>query len=207
MSIKKHASSSDGPTRDDDTFDYEDRILISIRRMIRAVDLYSKELAQKYTLTGPQLVCLRMIRKAGTITPSELAGQVSLSQATVTGILDRLEARGCLSRTRHAQDRRRVVVALTETGVSLVESVPSPLHERFARRLRALSEAERAEIDEILSRIVEMMEAEDLDAAPLLSSGPILASPAKVKALMEEAVTDGEPGAKTLTDIRTEPTG
>ena len=182
-SAAQHSPHADDAER---VAEYEDRILISLRRMIRAVDLYSKELAQRYTLTGPQLVCLRVIERSEEITPSQIAGEVSLSQATITGILDRLEARGCLIRTRHQKDRRRVMVSLTDEGRRLVAAVPSPLHERFARRLAQLPDQERGHIDAVLQRIVQMMEADELDAAPLLSTGPILASPAEVSALMGE---------------------
>lgn len=155
----------------------EESILRSLRRITRAIDLYSRQLAKQYRLTGPQLVCLRYVRRHGPVTPSELAEAVSLSQATITGIIDRLHAQGLVTRDRSDEDRRRVIVALTDQGRQLVDSLPSPLQERFAKRLESLPEGNQQVIDEILKQIVAMMEAEDLAAAPVLQAGSIIDGP------------------------------
>lgn len=150
---------------------YEDEILRSLRRITRAIDIHSRRLAQEHRLTGPQLVCLRQLRTAGETTPSVLARQVALSQATVTGILDRLEARALITRARSHTDRRRVLLQLTAKGVSLCDAAPSPLHQTFARRLAQLPEEGQGEIAQVLRQIVAMMEAESLDASPMLVPG------------------------------------
>ena len=151
----------------------EDRILRALRRMSRAVDLHSRRLASQHRLTGPQLVCLRAIEAAGRLTPSGLAREVSLSQPTITGIVDRLARRGLLHRARDEQDRRRVFVSLTDTGRELVADAPSPLQDTFARNLDRLSEGEQQRIAQTLELVVRMMEAERLDAAPMLATGPV----------------------------------
>lgn len=148
---------------------YEESILRSLRRILRAVALHSRELARQHTLTAPQLICLRELDGRGELSLGELAEAVSLSPATVTGILSRLEARGLVERTRAAEDRRRVTTRLTVEGRKLVRRTPLPLQERFARRLRELPEAERRRYATTLSEIVAMMDASELDAAPLLS--------------------------------------
>lgn len=150
---------------------YEETILRSLRRITRAIDIHSRQLAQKHRLTGPQLVCLRQIERDGQTTPSALARQISLSQATVTGILDRLSNRGLVNRVRSDTDRRRVHVTLTEAGQQLAESAPSPLQQRFAQRLEALAPEGQARIAEVLQQIVAMMEADNLKASPLLVPG------------------------------------
>lgn len=149
----------------------EERILRSLRRISRAIELHSKQLKATHRLTAPQLICLRELREVGHTTPSELARAVSLSQATITGILDRLEARGMVQRARNPRDKRRVIVELTEEGRAAVDAAPLPLHQRFARRLGKLSEEDRGQIEDVLGRIVKMMEAEDIDAAPMLVDG------------------------------------
>jgi len=155
----------------------EESILRSLRRITRAIDLYSRQLAKQYRLTGPQLVCLRYIRRHGPLAPSELAKAASLSQATITGIIDRLFAQELVTRERSEEDRRRVSVALTPKGEELVSALPSPLQERFAKRLEELPEGNQQVIDTILKQVVAMMEAEDLDAAPVLQAGSIIDGP------------------------------
>ncbi len=164
---------------------FEPEILRSLRRITRAIDLYSRQLAGTYGLTGPQLVCLRVIQRAP-VTPSQLAKDVDLSQATVTGIIDRLEAHQLVARQRNADDRRRVTVSLTEAGKALVEKAPSPLHDRFLDRLRQLPDAERKQIHDTLAQVVGMMGAEDLDAAALLTTGPATATADQLRTLFED---------------------
>ncbi|HEX7031303.1 MAG TPA: MarR family transcriptional regulator [Gammaproteobacteria bacterium] len=141
----------------------DDRILGSLRRIIRAVDLYSRYLALRYSLTGPQLVCVRHLLRHGPTAPGTLARRISLSPATVTGIVDRLEKRGLVTRARSIDDKRKVEIALTDEGRQLVGQMPPPLHETFSRRLGELPVEQQEEIDRVLAKIVDMMEAQDLD--------------------------------------------
>lgn len=155
-------------------------MLRSLRRIIQAVDLYSRKLVSQHGLTGPQLVCLREIRRQGPINPGSLARSVSLTPPTVSGILDRLEARGLLTRQRRSRDKRQVLVQLTTEGERVLELAPLPLQELFTRRLGELPAGRRAGIARALRQVVELMEAEDIDAAPLLARGA--ANPALLEA-------------------------
>lgn len=148
---------------------FEQDIIASLRRIIRAVSLYSRQLLRQHNLTAPQLTCLRHLMRHGARSAGELAAGISLSQATVSGILDRLEKRRLVERRRSAEDRRRVVVALTPEGRELATSVPLPLQERFARRLAQLPEDRRQRIDSVLKEIVDLMEATRVEAAPVLA--------------------------------------
>ena len=149
----------------------EQDVLRSLRRIIQAVDLYSRKLASQHGLTGPQLVCLREIRRQGPMNPGFLARSVSLTPPTVSGILDRLEARGLLTRQRRNRDKRQVLVQLTAEGERVLDQTPLPLQELFTRRLGELPEGQRRTIAKALHQVVELMEAEDIDAAPLLARG------------------------------------
>ncbi len=152
----------------------EQSIVRSLRRIIRAVGLYSRELLRRRNLTAPQLATLRQLGRQGALSAGELARSVSVSQATITGIVDRLERRGLVTRERDSRDRRRVVIELNEAGRDAVATSPPPLHERFMLRLAERSEEERDEIDRMLRLIVEMMEAERVEAAPVLAAEPSL---------------------------------
>jgi DNA-binding MarR family transcriptional regulator len=164
----------------------KESILRSLRRITRAIDLHSRHLAHTFGLTGPQLVCLRTVGARGKMTPSELAKEVSLSQATITGIIDRLAARQLVARERSTNDRRLVSVVISAAGRALIDQAPSPLQERFAARLSELSMAEQENIQDTLARIVRMMDGEEIMAAPVLSTSPIALSP-------EEATTPAPP--------------
>lgn len=143
--------------------DLADSILLSLRRITRAIDQHNKQLSDRYKLTVPQLVCLRHLLVQGQSATGELARGVCLSQATITGIVDRLEAKGLVLRTRSDVDRRKQFVSLTEKGRSLAADMPWPLQERFANALEALESEDLERIDATLQRLVGMMETPAID--------------------------------------------
>jgi DNA-binding MarR family transcriptional regulator len=149
----------------------EDQVLASLRRIIRATDIHSRRLNKDTGLTTPQLVVVRAIAAGDSLTASEIARAVSLSQATVTTLLNRLEDRGLIARQRSEEDRRRVNVQLTKAGRALVATAPEPLQEQFAARFAQLEAWEQHQLVASLERVANMMDAEDLDAAPLLAPG------------------------------------
>ncbi|MEE4248975.1 MAG: MarR family transcriptional regulator [Alcanivoracaceae bacterium] len=150
-----------------------DEVLIALRRIIRATDLYSRRLSRESGLTAPQLLILQAIGGQGEITMGDIATEVSLSQATVTTILDRLEARGLVTRQRGSTDKRRVYAHLTEAGQALIADAPEPLQETFVKRFTALKDWEQSQIISAVERIASMMDADDIDASPVLDVGAI----------------------------------
>ncbi len=168
-----------------------DQVIVAIRRLIRAVDLHSRSLVGSHGLTGPQALILKAVH-GGSLTAGELATEVSLSQGTVTDILNRLEQRGLITRLRDTQDRRRVRVQATDAGLALLEQSPPLLQERFAQRFNDLQEWEQTQLLASLQRIAAMMDAEDIDAAPVLSSGSMRATAEAVEEVLEpESAPDG----------------
>ena len=150
--------------------DLPDHVLVALRRIIRATDLYSRKLGKKTGLTTPQLVIIQAVGDLKDPTVSDIAKGVSLSLATVTTILNRLERNGIINRARSSIDRRRVIVTLTEEGLNLKGSAPKPLQDSFVDRFSRLESWEQHLIVASLERVAAMMDAEDLDAAPLLAS-------------------------------------
>jgi DNA-binding MarR family transcriptional regulator len=148
-------------------------MLIAIRRVIRAVDLHSRHLAQSHALTGPQALLMRELAAAGELAPSDLARRVSLSQATVTDIIKRLERRKLLSRLQDPNDRRKVRLRLTESGKDLQSHSPPLLQDTFVSRFADLQPWEQHMLLSTMQRIAALMDAQTLDAAPLLSSDPL----------------------------------
>jgi DNA-binding MarR family transcriptional regulator len=160
-------------------------VLASLRRIIRAIDLHSRDLVQKYGLTGPQLVVLKELMESSPQTVSRLASAVSLSQATVTGILDRLERKRMVERVRDSSDKRRVIVSPTATAEVALAGAPPLLQEHFTRAFDRLPEWERTQILSSLQRIVALMEADDVEAGPILITGPVDATPEKTEAFLD----------------------
>ncbi|WP_026362592.1 MarR family winged helix-turn-helix transcriptional regulator [Cycloclasticus pugetii] len=146
-------------------------VLMALRRVIRATDLHSKHLAKTTGLTAPQILLLQTIRDKGEVTIGELASEISLSQATVTTILDRLEKRQLVYRERSKADKRKAHAYLTEQAIEILKDSPIPLQEQFARQFDHLHEWEQTMIISSLQRVAQMMDAQDIDASPVLDLG------------------------------------
>lgn len=84
---------------------------------------------------------------------ADLAGMVEVSSASLTGIVDRLEERGLVTRCRSTEDRRVVWVGITDSGRDRVEAADRHIHERIGALLTPLTEDERTELVRLLSKM------------------------------------------------------
>jgi len=99
-------------------------IIDNIRRVFQAVNEYSKKAERETGLTGPQLWAIKVIAEGAPIKVSEIARRMYLHPATVVGILDRLETRELVTRTRSREDRRVVEIEMTDQGRELLTRSP-----------------------------------------------------------------------------------
>jgi len=150
-----------------------DDVLVALRRVIRATDLHSKHLAKTTGLTSPQILLLQTIRDHGEATIGQLAQEISLSQATVTSILDRLEKRDLIFRERSKTDKRKVHAYLTDEAIETLKEAPTPLQEHFTKQFNDLQEWEQTMIISSLQRVAQMMDAQHIDASPVLDIGTL----------------------------------
>jgi DNA-binding MarR family transcriptional regulator len=146
-------------------------VLISLRQIIRAADLHSKKLIREVGLTTPQILVLQAANRLQKVTIRKISDEISLSQATVTTILNRLEQKELVCRVRSQTDKRAVHVELTEEGLRALDTAPNLLMDEFVERFERLESWEQNLILSTLQRIAKMMKAEDIDAAPLLDIG------------------------------------
>ncbi len=145
-----------------------EEVLASIRKLIRASDVYSSKVRQLSGLTSAQLLLLRAIDNNPSASLGALAKQISLSQATTSTILKRLESAGFTYKTRSESDRRRSQVFLTEAGSEVLDRAPMPLDQEFLNRFQSLKPYEQSAIVSSLQRVAEMMACDapvDSDAA------------------------------------------
>ncbi|WPO71891.1 MarR family winged helix-turn-helix transcriptional regulator [Streptomyces sp. KN37] len=100
----------------------------------------------------------KLAGRGGAASPSELAADLDLAPASVTGRLDGLERRGLVRRTPSRKDRRRVDVELTAAGRSTWRGAMAVLGHEEERLLGALPAWERALLADMLRRIMLMAE-------------------------------------------------
>lgn len=142
--------------------DIANEVLVTLRQITRAVDLYSQSLVKRIGLTGPQLFIIKEVSLNENISPGTLAKYMSISQATITSMIDRLEAKGYVKRQRDAYDRRKVKIVLLEPGREVLRKNPSLLQEDFIRRFEELKPWEQTLILSSLQRVSELMQAEKI---------------------------------------------
>ena len=182
----------------------EDQIVAAIRRIMRAVDLHSRHLAEEHGLTGPQLATLLAVSRLGEASSTgALARAVHLSGPTVSGILDRLAKRGLVERARSGNDRRSVTITITPQGEEVMAAAPSLLQDRFRAELARVEEWEQTMILAMLQRIAAMMDAESLDASPVLVPGPVDAATQGAPPPMPSSEPASEGGDSSATGQRT----
>lgn len=148
-----------------------DEVLVALRRIIRATDLHSRQLSKVSGLTSPQLLILQLLRQHSELTVGEVAQRVSLSQVTVTTIIDRLEKRALVKRERGSSDKRKVYVYLTDAANAVLLNAPKPLQESFVQQFQDLHDWEQTMILSALERVAYMMDAQHIDASPVLDIG------------------------------------
>lgn len=129
----------------------------SMRRIAQAVDIRSREVARLTGLTIPQLFVLQAIRSLGEVTTQAISRDAAMSPATVVAVLDKLCAKGLVSRYRSAVDRRVVHARLTPEGEAALSDAPGLLGQGFLSRFSALPPADQARLADGLAALAELM--------------------------------------------------
>jgi len=145
--------------------------LTALRRILRATELYGRELARAAGLTPVQVRVLQIMAEKGWSTPKEISSRMGVSQATVSALLDRLSGKGLVERQRSATDRRQTNISLTEAGAQALHDVPDPLHDRYVEQFERLPDWEQAMIVAALERVASLLDAGSIDASPNLDLG------------------------------------
>jgi MarR family transcriptional regulator, organic hydroperoxide resistance regulator len=154
---------------------YGMRILRSLRKIMRAVDIHSRRLNVDYKITAPQMICLVALEQAGPTPLSALAKLVNLAPSTITGILDRLEQKHLVQRIRSEYDRRKILLHLTPQGEQIIKDAPILLQDKLSQSVSRLPQNEQASIAQSLEKLIHIMELDHLDASPNLIQGTLIA--------------------------------
>jgi DNA-binding MarR family transcriptional regulator len=115
----------------------------------------------RHGLSGGRFTVLMMLAKAPghTLSAGELAGCSSVTRASMTGLLDTLEAAGLVRREASAEDRRRTLVHLTPAALAQLELTLPDHFRRTAALMADLSEAERSTLVQLLDKVARAIPA------------------------------------------------
>lgn len=127
-------------------------LLDIVPRLNRWAEASVTRAAGENRLSLRQLSALTMIESEKT-TLGDVARRLMVTPAVVTGLIDRLEKRGYVRRINSTDDRRRVLLALTDEGRAAAESVSSQLQQEMASALSGFSQTELEQLDRSLTRL------------------------------------------------------
>lgn len=146
-------------------------ILVKLRKIIRSINLESKKIEKRFGISIPQLMCLQFLSQQEDYktTASKIKDYLKLNASTVTGIIKRLEGRGLIAKLPNAKDRRATFITLTAKGADLLTEPPNTLQEKLTARLQQLTAEQIATLDENIDLLVQIMDAGDLDASPIIT--------------------------------------
>lgn len=148
------------------------QIVSTLRSIAQEIDTYSRELWVQFGVTAPQIGVLRFLSIVNIASVTEVCVELSVTQQTMAGILQRLEARGLVSRQKDSLDRRKVLLSLTEKGRTISRSLPNLLRDQFMERLMSLSISRRQALLDNLLQLSQMLDVESPQHLPFLFTDP-----------------------------------
>lgn len=134
-----------------------------VQQILKTVDLFSRRTLRQFGVTGPQIWALRTIDAAGSLSTGELADRMFLHDSTISGILDRLEERGLVTRERGDDDRRVIRLRVTRSGLDILCRAPEPPRSRLPRGLQKLDRRELRRMRDAVRQLALIMRVDDLD--------------------------------------------
>ncbi|MEQ8926589.1 MAG: MarR family transcriptional regulator [Fulvivirga sp.] len=148
-----------------------DSIIISIRKILRSVNLESKRIQKEHGISIPQLLLLTFLSKQKDFkaTHKDVSNYLNLNSSTITGITSRLEKKGVIARVTKPEDRRVSFITLTALGQQLLKSAPKLMHERLAQKLETTDPQKVMELEKAFGLVVEFMGIKDVEASPVIT--------------------------------------
>ncbi|MEO0714841.1 MAG: MarR family transcriptional regulator [Pseudomonadota bacterium] len=152
--------------------------LVAIRKIQRRIEIHTRKLAQAAGLTPSQLLVLQILNERGETAVGDVVKSTQLSNATITSLVDKMVARNLVNRRRCDTDRRKVWLTILPEGQQAVDDAPRPLQELFEHGFDGLDDWEQAMLIASLERVAGLLDADSIDAAPILAAGAVDPTPA-----------------------------
>ena len=136
----------------------------ALRRLIHALHVASRETERRLGVTGAQLFVLTQLRATPSLSINALAQRTMTHQSTVSVVVRRLVRRKLVTKTRAADDARRVELTLTAAGVALLRRTPEVMQVRLVRAIEELTAGDRRALARGLGHLVGELGAGDAPA-------------------------------------------
>lgn len=154
----------------------KDDVLISIRKIVRAINLENKRVQKQFGVSIPQLLCLTFLLNQHKTAANHKAIKeyLNLNASTVTGIISRLHEKQLVEKIPHSSDKRVVEVKLTLKAKKLLKNSPHLMHSQLDEKLKQLSSSDLNQLTDALQLLIDLMGIQNLDSSPVITaSDPI----------------------------------
>ena len=130
----------------------EEEVYLNILRTAEALTWGVAEILKGADLTPAQYNVLRILRGAGAegATCGQIGERMVTKDSDITRLLERLDARGLIKRSRDGQDRRFITVRITPAGLRLLSGLDEPVSECHKRQIGHLGRERLASLGKLL---------------------------------------------------------
>jgi DNA-binding MarR family transcriptional regulator len=141
----------------------EQEAYLSLLRTADALQAQVESKLKDFGLTGTQYNALRILRGAGPggLPCQEIGGRMITRDPDVTRLLNRLEDRGFVERTRAKHDRRVIYGKITIAGLKLLRSMDAPIEEYGREMLRHVGQEKLKQLIELLELVRQKVKVDD----------------------------------------------
>ena len=136
-------------------------IVSGIRLLSRVVQQDSAKIGKKFGLTPAQGAVLRSLVLCGPSSSADLSRSLYVTPANITGIVDRLEKKGLVVRNRQRDDRRIILLTLTEEGAELGRLLPDPIEQQLISGLADMDSGQIRNLSMSVTQVLNLIEASD----------------------------------------------
>jgi DNA-binding MarR family transcriptional regulator len=143
------------------------RILDSIRRLVRMLRVSDRQAQVELGVSGAQLFVLCELGRTPSLSLNDLAARTLTDQSSVSVVVTRLVDAGLITRDRDLRDARRLVLNLTRSGRALLQKAPPVAQERLLKVFERLAGEERKQFADTFEKIVEQIGGDE-GPAPML---------------------------------------
>jgi DNA-binding MarR family transcriptional regulator len=159
------------------------RILDSIRRLVRMLRVSDRQAQAELGVSGAQLFVLTELGKTPALSLNDLAARTLTDQSSVSVVVTRLVEAGLVTRDRDERDARRLVLHLTRSGRALLQHAPPVAQERLLAVFDRLPDAERKRFADTFAEIVDNIGVDDGPAPMLFEDDSAARRPHHLKAV------------------------
>lgn len=129
-----------------------------IQRLVRVLNLFERDQIKIYGFTTSQCNVLLELKKAESLTMSELSEKMNLNTSTMTRVLDNMVRDGYILRERNEKDRRVVTVRLSETGKEMAEKLGDSVTDYYRKIIEGIPEGQLEQVLQSVSLLQRAFE-------------------------------------------------